>query len=121
MTEATKREKLARPENRRHASRKRRSDIAGSKWPIVTRNAYNATLTLGVNAEVHKANPKIAHLCMGRIRLGQAVLAVGKAMTEMNPQRKGGNPDDIEVYNALRSLDKLLGDALADYPLEIRP
>lgn len=53
---------------------------------------------------------------MAKIRIGQAMLALADAMHDANPKVKAQPP---ELYNRLRSVDKKISDALAQFPLEV--
>jgi hypothetical protein len=96
----------------RRASGNTKSDISKSKWPVITRTAYNSVM----RTPDKDMTLKMRRLCMAKIRIGQAMLALADAMHDANPKVKAQSP---ELYNRLRSVDKKISDALAQFPLEV--
>lgn len=99
------------PSDRRRSG-KSGSDVSKSKWPVITQSAYQSVLT----TPDKDMTLKMRRLCMARIRLGQTMLALANAMHDSNPKV---SPQSSELHNRLRSVDKKLNDALAQFPLEI--
>lgn len=104
------------PSSRRSASPKRDSDIAASKWPIITKAAYGAMLS----RQDPQLNLKMKRLAMGRIRFGQLHLAISSAMHDHNPAVKGGDISTRTIYNKLRAIDRDVERLMLSYPLEVR-
>jgi|SRR5688500_17801914 len=102
--------------DRTGSSPKRASDIAASKWPIITRAAYTAMLA----RQDPELNLRMKRLALGRIRIGQANLAIAAAVHDYNPAVKGNDEAGRKVYQKLRAIDRDLERLLLAYPLEVR-
>ena len=107
--------------NRRGSSDKRHSDVSESKFPVITKTAYNGMLNFGNKDGA--VNRKMHRLCMGRIRIAQAKLVIDGAMRDWNPQvpdKENPREEDRKVYNALRSISNAIDKAYLSYPIEVR-
>lgn len=106
--------------DRRSASPRRESDITTSKYPIITRTAYNAMQNADMGGS--KTNLKMKCLAMGRIKLYQAKLDIDAAMRHFNPQvpdPKNPRTEDKETYNKLRAISEKMEKCFRGYPISI--
>ncbi len=103
---------------RRMASDKRSSDVTESKFPVITKTAYNNMMNFG--NQDNAVNKKMHRLCVGRIRIAQAKLVIDGALRDWNPQvpdQKNPRNEDRAVHNALRKIGEALDKAYLSYPI----
>ncbi len=100
--------------DRRASSPKRDNDILKTKWPAITKTAYDQTFAKG-----DEMDPKLRSLCQSRLKLGQALTTLGVAMKKYNPQ-VNGDGRHYPVWQALRALSVQLEKLYLKFPLEIK-
>src|SRR3989304_1022749 len=111
----TEREKAAYPTDRRGASAKQESSIQPSEYPVITQSAYIEC----VQRPASMVDRKMRSLCIGKSKLGNALLGVDKALHDYNPQvSKDGR--DRKLYNKLRSVRRDLEKIQGKFPLMIK-
>lgn len=100
-------------EDRRAASKRRGTDIKKTDWPVTSAAAYQSCLR-----KADAMTPKMRSLCLGRVRVGHALLAIDKALHDHNPALTK-NESDRTAYNRLRAVRDKLEAAHKDYPLVV--
>jgi hypothetical protein len=107
---------------RHRASVKQADSITASKWPIVTRTAYEQ-LTRGVLTGELVTSKKLLRLAHARQQLGLAMLALDNVLHDHRPtqvvavEEKAAN---ARVTGAVRQLRRQVEKGLVGFPLEVR-
>lgn len=100
--------------DRRASSPKRDSDVMKTKWPAITKTAYSEAF-----AKADEMDAKLRTLCQARLKMGQAMLALGRAMRSYKPCNSGDGRTGA-VYNELRKIDEQINKAFLKFPLELK-
>ena len=106
---------------RGRASRRQSNTLSSSKWPIVTRTAYEQ-LTRGEKVPEELSNLRMRRLAMGRNALGVALLQLQGAMHEFGPTKAppGKSDEYARVWKSLRVAYDAVEKNYTGYPMEVR-
>jgi hypothetical protein len=103
--------------DRRGLSAKQDSTTLTSKWPIVTRTAYDRLVRGEVDSEM--ANKRLRRLCEARAALSRAMLAMDGVLHDHRPGQPGLTPEQIDQYAAIYGWMRGRRDTLQRWWLEV--
>lgn len=96
----------------------RDNDVASTQWPVITQSVY-----LEIHRKAGEIDPALRSLCLGRNKIGQALLAIDSAMTHYQPRARVDHPKRPEnkpVHSKLVKIRKELEKLHLAYPLIVK-
>lgn len=95
----------------------RDNDVTSTDWPVITQSVYTE-----IHRKAGEIDPALRSLCVGRNKIGQALLAIDSALTHYQPRPRIDHPrrpENKPVYNKLVKIRKELEKLQVSYPLQV--